>query len=241
MADIPKKGTWIMVIKTVPVQGVFAPLFSIWYALPTKEFTLGDESLPNNYIEYEFMFPFKNLKQLKYFITLHKKDKTILEGEEKKVVEHFLEKHEIHRQVKILTPFGTVLLQPNEYKVIDFNTYLECINEGSFQVKFMGSTKSSKNTGKNQLFYIRSRGISLSSALGMVSGIITSQNTLYMLPHPEYQKMFCSYWENYFNVQEKLKQKHLKKNPKNIQYFFDEEEALKLNINYNERKNRQKV
>tara|TARA_B110000285_G_C14988501_1_gene545083 strand:- start:203 stop:349 length:147 start_codon:yes stop_codon:yes gene_type:complete len=47
MADLPKKGKWIMIIKTVPVLDVFAPLYSIWYALPTKNFSLGDESFKN--------------------------------------------------------------------------------------------------------------------------------------------------------------------------------------------------
>jgi hypothetical protein len=233
MADLPKKGKWIMIIKTVPVLDVFAPLYSIWYALPTKNFSLGDENLPNNYIDYENMFPFRNLTQLKHFITLHKKDKNILDGDEKKTVETFLDKHEIHRQVKILTPFGTVLLQPNEYNVVDFNSYLECIDTGSYQVKFLsGGVKIHKNTARDQLLYIRSRGISLSTALGMVSGLISSQNTLYMLPHPEYQKMFLSWWEVYFEQEKALKTKKLKLNENNEEYFFNEEEALKINNQY---------
>lgn len=222
-----------MIIKTIPVANVFAPLYSIWYALPSGEFFIGDEQRPHSATEHGNIFPFKDITMLKYMVKLHLKDKNALHGIERDTVVRTLEENELHHQVKILTPFGTVLLQPAEYNVIDFNSYLECINNGSFQVKFLNKrTKAAKNTAKEQLFYIQSRGISLSTALGMVSGLVRSQNTLYMLAHPEYIKMFLSEYERYFANELAFKAKMLKRDKDNLEYFFDEEEALKLNQKY---------
>lgn len=229
MNNIPKKGAWILIIKTVPVKDIFAPLYSIWYALPTGEFSIGDEDRPHPEIEYENIFPFRSMRELRHYVKAYKKDKNLVSGEERKTVEHVLDKYSINQQVKILTPFGTVKLQHNEYKVIDFNKYLSSIENGSFQVKFLNTSKGFKTKVRDQIFYIQSRGISLSIALGMVSGLVRSQNTYYMLAHPEYQRMFLSYFEQYYAKELVYKYKQIKKNPENEQYFFNEEEALKLN------------
>lgn len=222
-----------MLIKTIPVKGVFAPIYSIWYALPSGHFSVGDEDRVDSRIERELQWPFKTMKQLKYFIKLQMLDKNTLDGEEKIAIDHTLKTWPINHQAKILTPFGTVKVNHDEFNVIDFNSYLDCIDNGSFQVKFLTKGKSHKNTARNQLLYIRSRGISLSSALGMVSGLVKSQNTLYMLPHPEYQKMFLSYYERYAAEQLKFKEEKIKRDKDNLSYFFDEEEALVLNIQAN--------
>jgi len=232
MGDLPKKGTWIMIIKTVPAIETFAPLFSIWYALPSGKFILGDEDRIEPHIEYDIEWPFQSMRTLKHYVKAYLKDKSLVDGDELKAVEYTLNKWDIKHQAKILTPFGTSIIQPEEYNVIDFNSYLECINNGSFQVKFMHKNKTAKNTAKDQLFYIRSRGISLSSALGMVSGIIKSQNALYMLAHPEYQKIFCEYFERYNAKQLMYRSEKISKSIDNEQYFFDMEEASKINQQY---------
>lgn len=229
MKELPKKGAWVLVTKTIPVKNVFAPLYSIWYALPSGEFSIGDEDRVNSEVEREIEFPFRDLKTLKYFIKLYKADKTALKGLELKEIKRTLDKWPINHQAKILTPFGSVLLQHNEYNIINFNDYLESVDNGSFQVKFLNTTKASKNKVRDQLFYIRSRGISISTALGMVSGLVRSQNTYYMLAHPEYQKAFLRYYDRYAAEQLVFKRKQIKKNSECEQYFFNEEEALKLN------------
>lgn len=86
------------------------------------------------------------------------------------------ERHCSHR-VKIVTPRGDLGLYPREYsKVTDPGKYFEFVGEG-MEVKFFGNEEG---VPKDQLFYLRSRGVSKKDAMTMLIGNIKAHGVLWI-------------------------------------------------------------
>lgn len=231
MKLIPKRGAWILIIKPILVKDSFVPYMSVWYGLPTGTMFIGDEMRPDCYINYEIMFKynFDSMEQAKLMLALYFGNKSGLKESQITQIERLIHNEPIHQQMKILTPFGSVFIQPDEYNVVDVTKYFESMKDGSIQLKHMNNGKTLGKKVEEQLFYLRSRGISMTTAIQMVSGSMKTQNGFYLLPHPEYQRMFLRNFEWHYAKEQVFKAKMVKKDSNNIKYFFDEEAALKLN------------
>jgi hypothetical protein len=234
---IPKKGTWILIVNSVPVMNAFAPRLSVWYAVPTGEISIGTERLAGFYGHDDIMDEtwFDHFRQMKSAVNLYlSSNKRALSEQETKDVETVINNRDIHQQVSILTPFGSVILQPEEYTVIDIKKYFHGLESGSHQLKLMTSNKGASSKWKEQIDYIRSRGIKLEQALEWVSGSVNSQNSFYLLAHPSLQEMFDRDFEAQAAKLSKFKEETLKRHPQHEAYFFDEEDAWKRNIKFHE-------
>lgn len=86
------------------------------------------------------------------------------------------ERHCSHR-VKILTPRGELGVFPREYsKINDPGKYFEFIGDG-MEIKFFGNEEG---VPKDQLFYIRSRGVSKKDALALLIGNIKAHGVMWI-------------------------------------------------------------
>ena len=233
---IPGKGAWIYIIKPISIVDNHIPYMSVWYGIPTGNISIGDErhvgGLTIQDLQWEYSFTL-DMDYLKLCIKNYFKNKKSLTSREESAAKAVIEGYGIHQQMKILTPFGTVYIQPEEYNVVDINKYFEMLKDGSMQMKHMSTTINLGNTLKDKLFYIRSRGISLVEALKMISGNLSTQNAFFLLTNPYIQEMFLRNFDSENARQLAFKEKMIAKNPDYIHYFFDEEEALKLNMQAN--------
>ena len=229
---IASKGAWIYIIKPTSIVDNFIPYMSVWYGIPTGNLSIGSEryigGVNINDLKWEHNFNL-DMDHLKLAIKTYFKNKKGLSVSEESAAKAVIDGYDIHQQMKILTPFGTVYIQPEEYNVVDINKYFEMLKDGSMQMKHMNTSINLSNTLRDKLFYIRSRGISLVEALKMISGNLNTQNAFFLLTNPYIQEMFLRDFDAENAKQLAFKEKMIKKNPDYIGYFFDEEEALKLN------------
>lgn len=99
----------------------------------------------------------------------------------------------VHR-VKIITPKGELGLFPREYSKIDkIEKYYEFMGQGIEPV-FFGA--GSGGIPSDQLFYLRSRGISKRDAIVMLMGSIKSQDVMYLLTDKSITDHFGMKWPN---------------------------------------------
>lgn len=100
------------------------------------------------------------------------------------------ERHQIHR-VRVLTPRGELGLFPHEYsKIDDITRYLEFIGDG-MEIKFFGGVEG---VPKDQLFYLRTRGIPKHEAIKMLLGNIRSPEVCWIEARPEVCAAFGLKW-----------------------------------------------
>jgi len=98
--------------------------------------------------------------------------------------------HTLHR-VKIKTPRGDLGLFSHEYsKIQDIGKYFEFIGDG-IDIKFFGGVEG---VPKEQLFYLRSRGISKTDAIKMLLSLIRSQEVCWLETRKEVAEVFRGEW-----------------------------------------------
>lgn len=235
---IPKKGTWILIIKDIPVQLPIPPL-TVWYAVPSGKIFYKNER--NRYFEF-----LDTTEKINYYVDRHfggdhdlfknivYKFKTT--GKVPKVFEHKkgileptihdLEENygfELEQQLKIVTPWGECCIQPEEYNTTDINFHLNAAKTGDAEIKYLTKSKQLKGKVKEQVFYLRTRGIGFADAVQMCIANIHTQHLFYIEYHEEYMKMFF----NTFNVEMRkhdYKVSQLEKDTKDF-FYSDEKES----------------
>jgi hypothetical protein len=118
------------------------------------------------------------------------------------------------QQVTILTEHGQVCIQPHEYTIQEtIDDHLEAVKEGEAELVFLNKNKSLRGKIKEQVFYIRSRGISFTEAMKMVGGQVKSQHVFYIRYKEELQRYFTRDYDSYLakkNNYSTLKSHHAK-------------------------------
>lgn len=217
MSLIPKSGVWVMITKTVPIEYPIDPM-SFWYAIPSgKTFFRGEDSGPEYLYEDESLAraihvlglyghrdKFEEFKKMLY-ACLRLPNASDLYGEknmeelQRMIDLKLFSEDDLTQQVKLITPFGSCCIQPHEYNVVkDMTPYVDATKDGHAFMRFLSKSKTLSGKIADQVFYLRSRGISYAEALGMAIGNVQSQNLFYIEMHPEYQKAYTRYWDTYW-------------------------------------------
>jgi hypothetical protein len=215
MALIPKSGAWIMIRQTIPVEYPIDP-FSFFYAIPTGQYywkgesgmgwpriDYGDDN-PIQLMHSLRMNDFDYFKDMVYTCIRRRKGEDV---ESQKYIntingwfeDGIIEEDDLEQQVKIKTAFGDVCIQPHEYSVVkDMEPYMEAVKDGEGFIRYLSNSVALKGKIADQIFYLRTRGISYSDAMKMVVKNISSPNLFYLERHPELQGSFTRNWENYW-------------------------------------------
>jgi len=212
---IPRRtGEWIFIRQSIPVEIYIQPM-SIYYGLIDKLYFPGEMSM--GYLGHleEWIVDLINLikdkdtiKNLTYkYITGRKKK---LPPNVRRILDEYKDDVSLDFSMKIRTIYGDVTIQPQEYNIVDdLAKYIEPAKDRHAFIKYINTSQQLKGKIAEQVFYMRSRGISYHDAIMMVSGNIKTQNLFYIEMHREYVKCFCRDWEQ-IEVK-RLKQKMLKK------------------------------
>lgn len=96
-----------------------------------------------------------------------------------------------YKQVKIITPKGDLGLWPHEYCIVKDIT--EWLGHEHVYMRMLGEGAES-GINPDQLFYIRSRGVSRREAERMLFTQITSQAYCWFETHPAYAQLFAKPW-----------------------------------------------
>lgn len=105
-------------------------------------------------------------------------------------LKHLLEDVPLEMDVKILTPNGSVILQPQEYEIVpDIKAKLAEVDGEHFMMKHFGSETQIKKLD-DQIHYLRSRGIPKADAITLVMGRIKSQKVFWLEYHRAYAQMY---------------------------------------------------
>ena len=194
---LPIGGAWVMLVKPLPTA-IKPPILSIWYALPDKVFDFGANhvsyfNLPNSLPPTDAA---RRALQTLWRVRRKAKPKDDLEQASWDNDIAYLEKfgplrHRfLEQRVKILTPEGTVAVNPDEYNIIqDITDYMELVDGEHIKLVELGGVKSSSKLA-DQLFYCRQRGIPKADALKMLMGEVKKPNVAYIHIHEGYAEYF---------------------------------------------------
>lgn len=213
LKHIPKSGAWIMIRKVIPVGIPIDPL-SLWFAKPSRKvFLNGDNGLGRPFVMSEFHYAMEalgvrdnwELFKTSMFEYIHWGKVGSFDSKSFKAAiaecDGGVESLDFEQQVSIKTVFGDVCINPDEYSICrdDMTDYFEAIKDGHAFIRYM--TKSTTMTGKirDQIFYLRSRGISYADALLLVWGNIKSQTLFWIEFHPAYVDQFTRGFDDYWN------------------------------------------
>lgn len=226
MALIKKTGEWIMVTRDIGVETPVDP-FSIYYAIPTGKYFYKDESHVNGreIFYYDFSEIINLISKVDNFSRkeicvkiLKRASKNNFDFEEFNSFEKYIYSildnkgitlDDFSSQIKIKTIFGDVVLNPEDYNVVEnIEKYLAEIDYKTVVMRFL--TKSEQLTGKlnDQVFYLRSRGIGFVDSLKMCINNIKTQNLFYLEMTPANAAYFT---RNYLNFA-KRKERYFVKN-----------------------------
>lgn len=186
-----------MLIKNLPTA-IKPPLLSIWYALPDKVFDFGSNRV--SYFTMRGALPpndtTRRALQTLWRVRRKAKPKDDLEQASWDNDLEYLRKYGplrhryLEQRVKILTPDGTVAVNPDEYTIIkDINDYMELVDGERIKLVELGGVKSSSKLA-DQLFYCQQRGIPKADALRMLMGEVKKPNVAYIHIHEGYADYF---------------------------------------------------
>lgn len=217
MEGLPKAGGWICVNQIVPTE---KPVhrFGIYFAKPTGKYYFEGERHAANifkYIPHEWDYPYNNLIDIytnnqKHTEGLHlmkidiwnfcrsnpnhepinHRGWNLLEQIGKEDLEKNLP---IVQQVKVMTEHGEIYIQPEEYVICTeekLAEYMEAIKDNHCFMVYLSDSRQLKGKVADQVFYLRSRGISYSTALQMSIGAVSTSNLFYLYMHPGYVEYF---------------------------------------------------
>jgi hypothetical protein len=208
MPIIPKSGAWVMIKDPPTVEYPIDPL-SIFYALPTdKIYWHGEEQVGWMNFDKDDSSPYWMMQDIglkgsagfqtfKSVVLNHFKGKTTdLGADAKKSLKKWekmgwIDENSVQQQVKIKTVFGDVCIQPWEYTVVkDIAQYIEPVGHGEAVMRFLTQEKQLSGKIADQVFYLRSRGISFSDAVQLCISNVKTQNLFYLEMHPQLQNTF---------------------------------------------------
>ena len=214
MDGIPKKGGWVLITRNLPTE-IPVHRFAIYYAIPTGVYFFHDErelvnqwkysttsfgNIPGDPFLADLCGVFGNIEMVKRAIFHHCRPKANFEFSEKEKealntisIEEYEEEYKVAQQVKVRTRFGDVCVQPEEYRIVnnaDLESYMENVRKEHAFITYL--SKSKQLTGKiaDQVFYLRSRGISFGKALELCVGEVKTNNLFYIFMHPGYVQYF---------------------------------------------------
>lgn len=223
MKGLPKKGGWVVItdiIQTViPVHK-----FAIYYAYPTGMYfiegerhvandmrAIGGPSTDAEWILDDLIRVFGNrnntLKAVYHYCRSNPNYEYTSSEKEAlgKVGSDTLESmFKIVQQVKIRTEHGDVVVMPEEYNIVDekrLQEYMQSVNDGHGFIVYLSKSQQLKGKIADQVFYLRSRGISFTKALELCIGEVRTNNLFYMYMHPYYVAHYTRepLLTNYFN------------------------------------------
>ena len=202
---IPKQGTWIFIRQNIPVEIPIDPL-SVYFAVPSGKLFFEGESHISDFgrdTEWRRLMQVYNKDRDTFVVDVFNVKKKNTEGMSSTYVssiERGLEDGEfdIEQQVKILTEHGQVCIQPEEYTILDnIDDHLNAVKDGDAELVFLNKNKTLRGKLKEQVFYIRSRGISFTEAMKMVGGQVKSQHVFYIRYTEEIQRYFVRDYDSY--------------------------------------------
>lgn len=213
---LPKKGGWILITDYVPTT-IFVHKFALYYATPKGPvYIVGERSrgwLESN-IAYDFysLCNIFNISRERFKLiasgAVSKRDLDLTTSETRMLKSHsyteFLRNVEFERGAAIITEFGEVTINPNEFTVASekhLKEYMEYAKSGHAFIRYLSNNSQLKGKIKEQIFYLRSRGISFAEAISMCVGNISTRNLMYVYLHPAYLDQFTRQkpLQNYFD------------------------------------------
>lgn len=202
---LPKAGAWIFVKQVVPTEVPIHKL-ALYYAIPSGVYYWDGEMTPDwmqllydsDFAHYMSEFGgndnFKrcvaNYKRNPHF-EFRDKELELLESLDSRNL--LGTKYVLQAQIKIITEYGEVHLQPHEYELVDdakLQEYMESVKSGDAFIMYLSKSKQLKGKIADQVFYLRTRGISFSTAIQMCIGSISTRNLMYIYMHPGYVEFF---------------------------------------------------
>ena len=221
---LPKAGGWVLITDLIPTV-IPVHRFAIYYAYPTGNYFFENElAFRIDSTMYDCAHPTTGEKMYRLFDVFDKnwdnvkiainnygrnkhheftaKQKELLDNETMAGLE---ERYPIEAQVKVITEYGTVCIQPHEYTLVDeekLKEYFEYAKTGDADIVYLSKAKQLSGKIADQVFYMRSRGISFSDAIQLCIGSVTTANLLYLRMHPGYVEYFTREpsFTNYVNV-----------------------------------------
>lgn len=220
---LPKTGGWIFIKEIIPTV---TPVhrFALYYAYPTGDYYWkGERALANwsTYADHKHPETDRWLEAIDQVFGDEKNGKKAIANylkrnnhydftsKEKDFLDNMghedLEKnYPVEESVKIKTEYGDVVLFDNEYNTVadeKLEEYFEHVkNEHAFII-YLSKSKQLKGKVAEQVFYLRTRGISYTNAIQMCIGEIKTGNLLYLHMHPGYVEHFTreEQFENYIH------------------------------------------
>jgi hypothetical protein len=207
---IPKAGSWIFIRKIIPVEIPIDPL-SVYFAVPSGKLFFENETHISDFsmeTEWRRLAATYNKTRDSFIVDVMNVKKKNTEGMSETYVNSIQRALDdgdidIEQQVMILTEHGQVCIQPHEYTILDsIDDHLEAVKEGEAELVFLNKNKSLRGKIKEQVFYIRSRGISFQEAMKMVGSSVKSQHVFYIRYSEEMQRYFTRDYDSYLKKKE---------------------------------------
>jgi len=210
---IPKAGAWVLITKSIPTS-VPVHKFAIYYAIPTgKYYWTGENDVVNRVgLSFDKDHPQtgEDMTRLIYVFGSEENAKRGLANwyrgnkhyeytdREKGCLNSFkkkqlMEDFPVEAQIKIMTDSGGVSINADEYTIVTeekLGEYFAMAKDGHAFVSYLSKSKTLKGKVADQVFYLRTRGISFEEALEMSIGQVTSSNLLFLYMHPAYIAQF---------------------------------------------------
>lgn len=198
---LPMKGGWVLV-KVSPPTEIKVPVLSLWWAMAEKTFHQGSSGM--GYIGSQYSLPNDGSIDRRLANLWRKRcgakprdasDEASIDADLAwlKSNSHHLggiDEIDLEQRVRILTPQGSVCLNPHEFNIIDdINPYMEMIDDDHLKLMQLDGAKVSKKLA-DQIFYCRQRGISKKDALTMLLGEINKPSIAYLQFHEGYAEYF---------------------------------------------------
>ena len=187
---LPPRGGWIMVKRRPPAELHQVPIFSIFYALPVRVFAWGSHSAR---FVWGSHLPAHDL----WLLYRDRHTQSRLSDSERSRVEQIEKSSQeatgfglnLEMRVQIAAPAGDLILEPYEWTPCsDVAPFIDAIGR-EVTLHEYGSAKPDRRL-RDQMFYLRSRGISRFDATTLLFGEVRKPNVFWLELAPEITRVF---------------------------------------------------
>lgn len=179
---LPLSGGWIMITRELPTE-VKPPLLSMFYALPDRLFPQGWHTARFG----DFGAPSQSLMTL---LWRSRAGGRLLPHERQEIEP--LKDFELDQRARIQTDDGDVWVEPHEWVPIpDIGVYFGMIDGDDIKLHLQAGAKPTGTVG-DQIFYMRSRGLSRLECYLLLLGEIKRPNICWLEIHPDYADFFLA-------------------------------------------------
>lgn len=197
---ISSTGVWALIIKKIPTR-IQPPILAMYYGAVEKIFLAGelhwgylnvahyDSAFKNLYLKGRGRRPrFRDRDHALHTLWLYKQGETAgmdpVALNALKSLDDDGELPDIEYRLRLITEEGDVCIEPHEYRAVhDITPYIEAIGN-EYTLKHLGGNEDG-DVFRQKLHYVRSRGIPLADAVGLLLGDIKTPGVCWLKPHPQ--------------------------------------------------------